>query len=448
MAATKLSKSLITKLGFPPRDGDRHTQIEAYDSEVRGLTLRITSGGSRKWDFNGRFDGKRIRVPIGDYTDVTVEEAREKAIEYRRMIRDGTNPSLEIDRIKAERMDANDTTFHRIVERFLKLYPAEAQLRLSTVGEYRRTLMGADTAHWHDRPIASITKRDVAALIDEIMEAGHREKAITVAGHLSKLFDWCEDRELVIANPAARVRPKKAKRQTTETLTLDELASIWRAAEELGAVPAAYLRTLILTGCRRRETAMMKWVDLRAVKITDDDRIEILPNVTFDDPLPSGAVWVWIIPAEVVKTGREHVVFLSGELEAVLRSAPRVGGPYVFSTDGKTYLQGYSKLKAKLDKLTENVPEHTFHGYRKAFTTIANSRRLASGDVVELACNRVSFRSGVRSIYDKSEHYEARRQLAQHWGNLVWDRDFRFRGLSGHENRGPRLPILTQLGHP
>ena len=77
-------------------------------------TLRITSGGSRKWDFNGRFDGKRIRVPIGDYTDVSVEEAREKAIEYRRMIRDGTNPRLEIDRIKAERMDANDTTFRRI----------------------------------------------------------------------------------------------------------------------------------------------------------------------------------------------------------------------------------------------------------------------------------------------------------------------------------------------
>ena len=172
----------------------------------------------------------------------------------------------------------------------------------------------------------------------------------------------------------------------------------------------------------------MKWVDLRAVKITDDDRVEILPNVTFDDPLPTEAVWAWIIPAEVVKTGREHVVFLGDELEAVLRSAPRVGGPYVFSTDGKTHLQGYSKVKAKLDKLTDDVSEHTFHGYRKAFTTIANSRRLASGDVIELACNRVSFRSGVRSIYDKSEHYEARRKLAQHWGRLVRDCDFRFRG--------------------
>ena len=166
---------------------------------------------------------------------------------------------------------------------------------------------------------------------------------------------------------------------------------------------------------------MMKWLDLRAVKITDDDRIEILPKVTFDDPLPAGAVWAWIIPAEVVKTGREHVVFLSDELEAVLRSVPRVGGAYVFSTDGKTYLQGYSKVKAKLDNLTNNVSDHTFHGYRKAFTTIANSRRLASGDVIELACNRVSFRSGVRSIYDKSEHYEARRELAQKWGELVSD---------------------------
>ena len=421
MTATKLSKSVITKLGFPPKNGDRHTQVEVYDSEVRGLTLRITSGGSRKWDFNGRIDGKRIRVPIGDYTDVTVEEAREKAIEYRRMIRDGINPRLEIDRIKTERMDANDTTFHRIAERFLKLYPAEAQLRPSTVSNYRRTLIGDDTAHWHNRPITSISKGDFTILIDEIMEAGHREKAITVAGHLSKLFDWCEDRELVKANPAARARPKKAKRQATETLTLDELASIWLAAEGLGAVPAAYLRTLILTGCRRRETAMMKWEDLRAVKITGDDRIENLPNIAFDEPLPAGAVWAWIIPAEVVKTGRQHVVFLSDELEAVLRSVPRTGGAYVFSTDGKTYLQGYSKLKAKLDKLTDNVPEHTFHGYRKAFTTIANSRRLASGDVIELACNRVSFRSGVRSIYDKSEHYEARRQLAQMWGNLVKD---------------------------
>jgi integrase len=364
-------------------------------------------------------DGKRVRIPIGDYTDVTVEEAREKAIEYRRMIREGINPRHEIDRIKADRMEANDTTFGRIAERFLKLYPKEAQLRTRSIEGYRRTLLGKDTARWRDRPIATITKADVSILVDEMMEAGHREKAIAVTGHLSKLFDWCEDHELVKANPAARARPKKAKRQTKVTLTLDELAAIWLAAVSLGPIQAAYVRTLILTGARRKETSMMKWADLRAVTITDDDRTEILPKVTFDGPLPAGAFWTWIIPADDVKTGREHVVFVSDALETVLRSVPRTGGSYVFSSDSKTYLQGYSKVKAKLDQLTEDVPDHTFHDYRKAFTTIANSWRLASGDVVELTCNRVSFRSGVRSIYDKSEHFQARRELAQRWGELI-----------------------------
>jgi integrase len=423
MPAAKLSKSYIAKLDLPSKDGTRHTQLEVYDTEVRGLTLRITSGGSRKWDFNSRFDGKRVRIPIGDYTDVTVEEAREKAIEYRRMIREGINPRHEIDRIKADRMDVNETTFGRIAERFLKLYPEEAQLRARSIEEYRRSLLGKDTARWRNHPIASITKADVSTLVDELMEAGHRQKAIAVAGYLKKLFDWCEDRDLVQSNPAARARPKKAKRKPKETLTLDELAAIWLAADGLGSIQAAYVRTLILTGARRKETAMMKLADLRAVTITDDDRIEILPKVTFDDPLLAGAVRAWIIPADDVKTGREHVVFVSDALEAVLRSVPRTGGSYVFSSDGETYLQGYSKVKAKLDELTEGVPDHTFHDYRKAFTTIANSRRLATGDVIELACNRVSFRSGVRSIYDKSEHFEARRELAQKWGELVWTAD-------------------------
>ena len=61
---------------------------------------------------------------------------------------------------------------------------------------------------------------------------------------------------------------------------------------------------------------------------------------------------VWVIPAERMKTDVDHVVPLSDEVIALLKSLPRFHqGDHLFSTTfGKKPVNGFSKAKARLDR--------------------------------------------------------------------------------------------------
>lgn len=100
---------------------------------------------------------------------------------------------------------------------------------------------------------------------------------------------WCVDEGLLPANPLAGWRqPRRTRAERLErpgrALADGELAALWTACEANGSTFAAYLRSLLLTGQRRTETALMRWKDV---------------------DLGGG---VWTIPAAVTKSGREHRV--------------------------------------------------------------------------------------------------------------------------------------------
>jgi hypothetical protein len=68
--------------------------IELVDGYLAGLRVRIHPSGVRTWSLNVRDPkGKRVRVHIG--TDLGLAEARRKAEDERRSIREGANSTAE-----------------------------------------------------------------------------------------------------------------------------------------------------------------------------------------------------------------------------------------------------------------------------------------------------------------------------------------------------------------
>jgi integrase len=105
-----------------------------------------------------------------------------------------------------------------------------------------------------------------------------------------------------------------------------EVKQIWEAAELLGYPFGPYLRSLILTGQRRTEVASMKWSDIN---------LELA---------------IWILKASTTKSARTHLVPLSAPMMSLLTELPRIGeGGFVFTTDGETHINGFSKGKARID---------------------------------------------------------------------------------------------------
>src|SRR5918998_408420 len=72
-------------------------QTDYFDDVVRGLSLRVTSRGRKTWTltYTRPSNGKRARVTLGTYPELSVAHARQKAIEKKREVGEGRDPAAD-----------------------------------------------------------------------------------------------------------------------------------------------------------------------------------------------------------------------------------------------------------------------------------------------------------------------------------------------------------------
>ena len=108
-----LSAATLTK--FKP---DPVRVLELVDGAVPGLRVRITPAGTRSWSLNIRAQGKMRRFDVG--RSLGLAEARLKAEDLRRKIKDGADPTAE-KRTRHQRTQLASQgigTFNAIVEAY------------------------------------------------------------------------------------------------------------------------------------------------------------------------------------------------------------------------------------------------------------------------------------------------------------------------------------------
>jgi len=110
----------------------------------------------------------------------------------------------------------------------------------------------------------------------------------------------------------------------------------------------------------------------------------------------------WIIPAQRYKTNLELVIPLSAAGRAVLARVPRIGNSdFVFTTDGKTPISGFSKFKRAFDQAC-GVTGWTLHDLRRTARSLM-SRGGVPSDHAERALGHVI--GGIRATYDRHAFY-------------------------------------------
>jgi integrase len=111
----------------------------------------------------------------------------------------------------------------------------------------------------------------------------------------------------------------------------------------------------------------------------------------------------WTIPAARYKTGAEVTLPLSAAAKKVLAEIPRIAGrDYVFSTDTRHPVSGFSAFKLRFD-LACGVREWRLHDLRRTARSLM-SRAGVDPDVAERCLGHVI--GGVRGVYDR-HRYEA-----------------------------------------
>ena len=104
----------------------------------------------------------------------------------------------------------------------------------------------------------------------------------------------------------------------------------------------------------------------------------------------------WRIPAAYTKNGEVHIVPLAPQVVEIIRRLPqRSNCQWVFTTDGKRPISGFSKLKTALDAQLEILEPWRLHDLRRTCATGMGNMGVAR-HVVEAALNHVSRRKGRR----------------------------------------------------
>jgi integrase len=245
---------LTKKLVESTKPGIRDTYL--WDTEARGLGLKVTPAGQRIFVQAYRIHGgKRGWITYGRLAEVTLEEARSRAVEARRQIAAGIDPSRD-------RNASDEPTVDMLGDRYLVEYAGPHKKPRSCEEDARNFAK-------HVRPaigrlkVADVERQDILKLHHKLR--GTPSAANRVLALLSKMFSLAEEWGLrpESSNPCRRVR--KYKEQARERfLSADELQRLGAALGEAirkGEHPAeiAIIKTLLLTGARLNEIATLKW---------------------------------------------------------------------------------------------------------------------------------------------------------------------------------------------
>jgi integrase len=434
---TKLTDATVRNAKAP-----KSGRLEMWDTLLLGFVFRITDKGARSWnvmyrspttrDGNGKPQLRRLKIGDvkihDDGLGLTLAEARELAREELRKVAAGRDPADERQAHRDQPRPLPEIdTFGAVAEDWIAQIKKNS--RASTHREYKRILDVDVIPRWRDRPVASITRRDVIKLLDEIADRGAEVQANKVFARLKTLFNWARKKDRLDASPV--VGMEMPTKETTRDRALSDEEIIWfhRACDALGPKSpfGALFKLLLLTAQRLNEVATMEWSHL------DLDKEKL-----------------WSIPRTVAKNDKAHEVQLSDAALELLRGLPRVKDrSLIFSTTGETAVSGFSRAKERLDKLMAlerrralglpekdddyrtslglakgkplplEIPGWTLHDLRRTATT-GMAKLNIPPHVADKILNHTSGTiSGVAAVYNRYQYSEERRAALQTWGRYV-----------------------------
>jgi len=282
---TKLTKTSVAAL--TPRAKPYHV----FDSELRGLLVRVQPTGQRTFylDYR-RADGRRTRLKLGVFGNVSADGARSLATKAAGQVAQGVDVSAERKKQKIEAQRARASTLKVFLEGRYSEWATE-NLRSGAIQVKR---MKADFAEWLDKPMSALNPWLIEGYRKKRQQRKRSPKTINreiqrLRAAVARAVTW----GLLDAHPFASIKPlkqdkggrvrylsteeEKALRDALQTREGELRAArdrfnAWRAARHLKLLPPRrngyvdHLQPMVLvamnSGLRRGELLSLTWGDV------------------------------------------------------------------------------------------------------------------------------------------------------------------------------------------
>lgn len=402
MPTAKITKTTVDALQPQRRSDGSLADGYLWDTELKGFACKATPAGKKIFLVQYRLDGragKTQRVTIGPHGKLTVDQARKLSQVELGRIAAGQDPA----RAKREvRRKPAAATFEDVVQRYLSMNGKNNK----SWPETRRLLEVDAIPALGKKSMAAIGRGEVAALIDKTAQrAPVGARALFAA--IRPLFKWARDREIIENNPIADMKGPPPPAARKHVLDHDEIRAFWISTAALDWPFAPFYQLLLLTGQRREEVAGMRWGE-----ITLEKGVWRLPSKEEYQP-------------QRTKNGEEHFVDLSPQAVTILDALPGARSGFVFTTNGRTSISGFSKVKARLDALITKErgrpprPWHV-HDLRRTVSTLMGDDLGIDPAVIDRIQNHASkLKANMRGPYQLQQLRGPRRDAMLRWGEHV-----------------------------
>ena len=365
------------------------------------LYLNVSLTGNRSWIFRYMFNGRSREMGLGPLALIPLKEAREQAIELRRMLFKGMDPLEEKARIRQKKAldQAKSITFDQCAFSYIESHragwknPKHGAQWESTLNTYASPFFGKI-------PVQDV---DTALVIKALTPIWTQkpETASRVRSRIELVLSWATAREYRTGDNPARWRghldmllPKPTKIRKVAhhpALPIDDMPAFMEALRKENGLGARALEFLILTATRTGEVLGATWQEIN---------------------LDQG---IWTIPRERMKAGREHRVPLSRRAIELLTNLPRISDhcDSDFLYPGLKAGQSLSNMSllAVLKRMECKV---TSHGFRSTFRDWAAERTNYPREVAEAALAH-TLKDKVEAAYRRGDLFLKRRRLMQEW---------------------------------
>ena len=389
---------------------------------VPGLYLQII-GNSRSWLFRVSIGGRRREIGLGSCALVLLAEARNKARELHKQIRDGVNPIEERRAAKARaRLEAAKIkTFRECAETYIMANRAGWKEKHAM--RYENSLALHVYPIIGGLPVADIDTGLVLEVLQRPVDTpdgkapfwnAKAETAGRVRGRIESILQWAKVRGLRTGeNPAdwktlKYTLPSKSKVYKEENfpaLPYAEIGAFMADLRRRDGMAARALEFAILTAVRSGEVRGATW-----------DEVDL-------------AARVWTIPAERMKMEKEHCVPLSDAAVKLLESLPRKeGNNHIFPAERAVKLSDMALLmvirRMHAKKLAadgagwidpkQNNRTITVHGFRSCFDDWATETTAHDDKAIDYSLAH-KLPDKVRSAYQRGDMFMKRIQLMADW---------------------------------
>jgi integrase len=377
-----LSAVKLKSLSKPGRYGDGN-----------GLYLVVAPSGSKRWMLRTVIHGKRRDVGLGSSRLVTLAEAREAALKFRKLARDGGDPVSERRKAQAvipsfreaaEQVHAQHSGAWRNAKHSKQWVAILTEYAFPKIGHLRvdrietRDILEVLSVIWLEKPeTARRVKQRIGAVLDWAIASSYRTSGNPVNA---------------VAKGLPRQPDRKGHHEALPYRQIPEFLVQLRASSvsELGKLA---FELLILTAARTGEILKSEWEEF------DLERK------------------IWTIPGERMKAGRSHRVPLSARAIEILAQARELGTGSTYVFPGRQGTRPLSDL-VFLMALRRMQLDITAHGFRSCFSDWAAERTNFPREVCEMVLAH-TIKNKVEAAYNRSDLFEKRAELMATWADYV-----------------------------